>query len=716
MATINKAEHKRILDLIRTNQLKETLTRLIQEATLLSDWPMQTRLENLQQTYNALLSYAATGADDPGREQILQELRRSAYQITDRFYLYHQADKNYGEFWEKIRARRNSLAPTDYESLFGQLKGATENDSEQTIEERERTADELFYAIWTSISWSEADYQLLSAQFRSKWLIPHDAALLTSAVGQGLLLCFDPYKFLLLAQLYQHHTVPAVTQRALTGLALGIYYHESRLPLYPACEAALKLLAEDTTFIQQLNKLQIQLLMCRETERISAEIRQEIFPDMMKYNLHKPDKQITNLEELEEHLEENPEWKANMDKLSKKVQKLGEMKMEGADTNMPAFTTLKSYPFFSKAPHWFYPFNPEQSRIRPILKKIKGSDMLLRFISRHADFCNSDAYSFLFSIEHISGFGNGQNMLPFDQLEELEKQMDTDSIPAADNPDTLRRHYLQDLYRFYKLWPFKGYQHDIFKDDLALWKCESLHHALHRPEELEQTAHFLFSKGHYAEAISLYTELSELQPTNAEHLQKSGFCFQKQGDYASALEAYQKAALLLPATDTWNNLHLAQCYKQLQQYEEALTCYQQAQEADPDNLNITLQTGHCLIALKQYDEALKHYFKVEFLGKSTANARRAIGWCYFMTRQPEKACQQYRQLLETESKLLPSDYMNTGHTLLVQNQISEALRYYHQAYALNRDDFMEALRADAPSLIEQGVNPTYLELLPDLLV
>lgn len=730
MSTINKSEHTRLLKQLYAYRLKDTLSRLNQEAMVMSDWNLQTRIDNLRQTYDALLSYAATGATDPERDKILLDIQRAAAEITDLLYLHHEAKNSYGDFWNRIQNQLRTLGQQpDYTQLIEQLRAnlrkvelipdtpdQTGHQEKDYIvrEAYEQQLDRLFYAVWCSLHWSETEYNILCDNLLHTPLPEYDTAVVTSAIAQALLICFDSYKFRLLTELYHYREELQVNQRALIGIALAVYYHEERLKLYPACQDALQDLLDDETFVQQLGKLQIQLLMSRETEKISSRMHQEIFPDLLNYKLGNPDTKITSLEELEEYIDENPEWKSRMNKLTDKMRELGEMQQEGADTNMYTFTTLKSYPFFRRAPHWFYPFSTHQSDIADILGKYPQAGQFLRFINSSGMYCNSDLYSLLFTLQQVSGIQEGKNILPT-ELSELGEQLEN-TQGKQENPDSVRRQYLQDVYRFYKLWQFKSYQDDIFKDDLALWHRQSLAKALQQPELLEHIAHFLFSKDYFSEAAELYTQLSALPEAKAEYLQKLGFCYQKQGKYSEALQAYQKAELLLSANDTWNNLHIAQCHRQLHQYEEALTYYLKVTEANPDNLNAALQTGHCLAALRRYQEALKYYFKVEFLGKTPANAHRAIGWCYFMTGQPQKAEEYYQKVLDNESKILPSDYMNMGHALLVQKRIADALTYYHRAYAVSQDDFYQTLQTDTPALLEQGVSISELHLLPDLLM
>ena len=731
MSTINKSEHTRLLKQLYAYRLKDTLSRLSREATALSDWNLQTQIDSLSQTYDALLSYTATGAADPERDRILLNIQRTAAEIIDRLYLYHEAKNGYGDFWNRIQSQLQMPGQQpDYTKLFEQLKAKlrkeelipdtaepTGNEEKDRVvrEEHEQQLDQLFYAIWCSLHWSESEYNIVCENLLHTPLPEHDTAVLTSAIAQSVQICFDPYKFRLLTELYHYRTEVQINQRALIGIALGVYYHEERLSLYPTCQDALQDLLDDETFAQQLGKLQLQLLMSRETEKISTRMHQEIFPDLLNYKLGNPDSKITSLEELEEYIDENPEWKSRMNRLTDKMRELGEMQQEGADTNMYTFTTLKSYPFFRRAPHWFYPFSTRQSDIASILNKYPQAGQFLRLINNSGMYCNSDLYSLLLTLQQVSGIQEGKSILPAGNWDEISEQLENTQSQQV-TPDSIRRQYLQDLYRFYKLWQFKSYQDDIFKDDLALWRRHSLDKVLQQPELQEHIAHFLFSKGYYDEAAELYTRLANHPDTKTEYLQKLGFCYQKQGHYKEALQAYQKAELLQSGSNTWNDLHIAQCHRQLHQYEEALEYYRKVTEANPDNLNAVLQTGHCLAALRRYQEALKYYFKVEFLGKTPANAHRAIGWCYFMTGQPQKAEEYYRKVLDNESKLLASDYMNMGHALLIQKRMADAINYYHRAYAVSKDDFQQTLETDTPALLEQGATASDLCLLPDLVM
>ena len=98
----------------------------------------------------------------------------------------------------------------------------------------------------------------------------------------SLMECFDPRKFLNGYLDAATHADTQVNQRALVIIAIILHIHSNRLRLYPELMAKLSLLDEDGSFGKQLNRVYIQLLRSRETEKIDKKMREEIIPEMMK--------------------------------------------------------------------------------------------------------------------------------------------------------------------------------------------------------------------------------------------------------------------------------------------------------------------------------------------------------------------------------------------------------------------------------------------------
>lgn len=723
--------YEHIIELLDQRRLKEALVQLQAFTADLENWTLHSDIENLATTYYYMLQYAAQGIEDPARDKMYEQLRRKAYELTDKANFIKKSKQEAGYFADKCR-RMMQNPPHTFQELALTLETLSEDmalaqlpigeESQATGENNpyvrhEQAIDELFDKIWTSSLWTEEEYQQAAA-FLSSLLIPaNDIAVMLSAVTLSLLRMFDNRKFLFLINACQSGSETLITQRALIGIALTAYYQEKRLYLYPDLLAALALLGENKNTVKNLLTIQTLLLLSRETEKIGKKMREEIIPTMMRSpNMAKTDLKIIDLEELED---KNPEWSKDMAQIEKSLRELGELQMEGADTYMSTFSQLKNYPFFRQASHWFYPFDKQTPEIARLFKDEKGGQVsMMGLIMDSPMFCNSDKYSFcltLFNLpeqqrEYLTSHFTAQNEIKEEQLQALaETSRDTRK------PEIVSRQYIHDLYRFFKLWAYRNEMTDIFKSKLDLWNCQALRPFFTEPDTLKRIADHLFAKDYMGEASALYLKLSREGKPDAEIMQKLGFTYQKLKKYDEAIKAYSQADLFKP-DHIWTLKHLAQCYKHTRQYEHALECYDKVKDMKPDDLNILFQMGQCLATLRRYTEALAYFFKVEYLEDAPANARRAIGWCYFMTGNYENAFRFYQKLVETEQASM-ADWLNAGHTLLAQNKMPEALTYYRNAEkrCATHEEFFKTFMADKEALIEQGIPENTIYLIPDLL-
>lgn len=720
-----------IIQFLDERRLKEALTQLQALTAETEDWQLQSETENLQTTYGYMLQYAAQGMQDPERGKLYEQLRRSAYELADRTEWIRKSLKGSGHFADAFRSARR-IPHSSYREICIQLESITEDlgmaelkfmqDETQLQHAQKEIAtrhtsltDTLFTKTWVSLQWNEKELSEASELMQSLLVPVFDLAVMVSAVTLSLLHVFDPKKFQFLLTTYQTRTEPLISQRALIGVVLAAYYQEKRLQLYPELLAALSLLADETKVIEQLSTIQILFLLSRETEKIDKKMREEIIPQMMRNTkMQSPDFKIEDIEDLED---KNPEWEEDLNKMKKSIHELGELQMEGADTYMGTFSQLKNYPFFRQIAHWFYPFERQVPGIIDLFTSGKMKEKsFINILLQSPTFCNSDKYSFCLTINSMqhSAFDLLGAELP-EQDEMIKNNIDkiNAEIQSSENADNISRQYIQDLYRFYKLWMFRNEQTDIFKNELAFWKCKALAPLLHRHKA--QIAGHLFSKDYMQEAAELYTELSQTEPANADIWQKLGFALQKQKKYAEAVKAYTQADILRP-DHIWTLKHLAQCHKRMHAYEQALEYFRKVEEMQPDNLSLLLQIGQCLATLRLYDKALSYFFKVEYLEKAPENAQRAIGWCYFMTGQYEKALNFYQKLLQTASPQT-SDFLNTGHVYTALGNIPQAIECYRMAekQCKTHEEFIQLYLADKEALTEQHIPEETIYLMPDLL-
>ena len=726
-----------IIKLLSQHRLKEALTQMVVYAARTSDWQLKNEIEALQTSYDLMLQYTSKRMEDPNKVEIYNKMLRTAYELTELIYIAIQATQDYGTYYDIMRTFVQA-PPHSYAQLQLQLEAYTEdmatapliytvetkrNEEMDAMRKRHESAiDELFEKIWVSTRWSESEADEVQVLFNSLLVQVNDLSVMVSAVTMSLLQIFDIRKFMFLLDAYAHQDI-MLNQRAIIGIALTCYYHDEYICRYPEAILRIDDLNEDPEFIKNLHNIQIQLLQSsRETRKIDKKMREEIIPEMMKNpKLQNPK---FSMEEMEEDAEDhNPEWEEWIDRsgISDKLRELGELQMSGADVYMSTFSQLKQFPFFRKISHWFYPFDPQYPDIAKLsLGNNEHKMSLLNMLMNSDTFCNSDKYSFSFTMlqmpenqRYLLQQQLGEHNEASEELKERLKEMSQLRVHA----EYVSRQYIHDLYRFFKLWMKKHEIHDVFEDALDLWNKKTLSQALRHKEYINKLADYLFTHDDLIEAGVLYDKSIELYNRgNAELWQKAGFIYQKIGSYEKAIDYYMQSDLLIP-DNTWNNRHLAQCYRKEEDYSKALEYYHKVEQVQPDNLNLALQIGQCLMEQERYDEALSYLFKVEYLDKKPQNAQRAIGWCSFITGNYQQA-KKYYDLLISDPKSIMEDWMNAGHVYYALGEMEKSIEYYRKAQNLcgSRYEFVRLYRNDGKYLIKQGFSEVDLFIFPDGLI
>jgi tetratricopeptide (TPR) repeat protein len=507
----------------------------------------------------------------------------------------------------------------------------------------------------------------------------------------------------------------------LTGIAILLLKYDSRIKYYKEIKTALATLQENSACINLLQTIQIQLLRCRETQKIDRKMREEIIPAMMKNPKLSNEKfSIDILSEIEQDEDKNPEWTEwiEKDEIKGKIEEMAKWQFEGADVYMSTFSQLKTFPFFGEITNWFRPFDtnvPEIAEITP--NKIEGSKTLLSAICASPFFCNSDKYSFCFTFKQV----------PPEQREMLLGQIpDENEIHATDDSiskkaskekqaETESNQYIQDLYRFFKLSNFRHEFSDPFATSLNMLESESLSSLINNNEAILRTFRYLVEKEYYNEAYNAGRIYEKCGEGDAQFYQEMGFCMQKERDFDSAIDYYTRADIIKP-DPLWTLRHIAQCYRMQGESEKALSFYQMAEELAPENISLLLQTGESFAATKRYEEAFARFYKAEFLKPDSRRAIRAIAWCSFITGKDEQARGYYNRLLEM-SKPAFEDYLNAAHVEWVSGNRSRAIELYNQAKECckSTDKVTEQIMNDSEVLIARGVSEKEILLLRDML-
>jgi tetratricopeptide (TPR) repeat protein len=676
---------------------------------LASDVParlFQDELGKLQETYRLLLHYYAEGSTDPMQAKIYNELIALAYGLTDRIRLHLLTRSSSAVFYSVRRAFEVSPESGDIAQLVRHIIAACEI---TRLKAAEDAITQLFRRIWTSGYLAEREMTVLQAAIETG---KEELSVVNCQIISSLILAlqevFDKRKLLLLL-IAAESDDRQVKLRAYTGLLLTLYLHGRRVACLPEIGHRIEALAEKPDFRKIVQLIILRFISSRETEKISAKIREEIIPEMMKY--------ASSGEILPDFFESgmNPEWTGESgNKAENPIETFNRWQEEGADVMHSTFVHFKKFPFFNEISNWFLPFTVDYSTAaddRTIMKP-------LEVIAGVGFMCNSDLYSLYFGLKHMP---EADRLMMIDrlgsQLNEIQQQHIADLRTRDDFVEQIIGQYVQDLYRFYKLFAHRREFNDIFAQRLDFHNMPALKMYFHDKNDLLVIADKCLHKNYFDDALTIYERLAaESSDTKDESLyQKTGYCRQMNADYKGALSDYAQAEWINPESK-WLLRRIAQCYRTLKRPEKAVAYYLRCEKLDPDNLAVLLSIGSCYLEMKRYREALKYYFKVDYLDVDGNKAWRPVAWCSFLTGKYDVARRYYHKILSQKPN--EQDYMNAGHTEWVLHDVKGALELYKLSVAQLKGDvekFRTAFHRDLPALTAAGIDASEIPLILDKL-
>ncbi len=682
----------------------------------MQDWDLQQEMDDIRRTYVMMLRFMVDGVNDPDSPQLLDKLIRRMQAVADRAdrierLKLHHSDKY--AIAQRMNAVRMSwdnvlMSLETYQREKGRLRvngeglmvnGERVRESKREHEEAEliRMHEDvllgLFEGVWTSDLLSKSDYEALGAILESDAVDPADKAVLVSAVTLALLEMFDERKMMLLFDAWLCPDVE-VNQRAIVGMVLVLRKYDERMAKYPALQSRLSLFAEDSAFVKNLFRVMMQLQFSKMTDKVSDKMRTDIIPTIMKSRNLKKGMADFNTEILKN--DENPEWydAKSDDKASRKIQEMAELQQEGADVYMGTFSYMKSYPFFGKLPHWFYPFSFDVPEMMDARKLLKGKvSFFINAMLGSAPFCNSDRYSFCLMLNSVGVMG--EDMLSKQMEMEMSDEGMADAVKEAmkrkPKPADISRMYIYDLYRFFKAYPYKQEFDDPFSDKKPMFtplRTASLSFMTADSEEMLALGEFFMRKGFYADAKSLFQTLRPEETEDDAHLwQKIGFCQQKQDDNRGALSSYLTADSLCPDSK-WTIRHIASAAFEARHYDIAERYYDRMLEDDDENLKLLQAKAHCMFAGKRYEEALPLLYKIDYLTDKSADSQTMLAVALIASGDTDKAesllrtyTAEHQDNPDTDASVL------LAHVCYCKEATAEAYSLYRRLYEQSTDTF-----------------------------
>ena len=737
---INKIteQHKRVCRLVSEKKIKQSLDILKDMINLSSTGEYRDEYENIILTYKNMLRYTLEGIKDPERNKIYLKLNQSILGLADRVrqdILSHYS--GWHTYWVKQQAEKEqkltgkSIVETVDDLMFKpeldewlKITSEINPDPESELSKKHKQIiKKIFNHLWLTDFYGEAESSLIKLILESGKFRWHETGLFVSAITLSALRIWQTSKLYYLIDFYEDGK-PQIMERAISGLILNLHYYNDRILLYPDLVSKIREMGQDKTFREHCRMVVLQAIRSRETEGLSKRLQDEILPKVAKLKPRIEEKlDLDNILPKDKNEERNPDWSevfGESEEIYRSMEELTRLQIEGADVYMSAFANLKHFDFFKDFQNWFVPFYPDHEVVNEIYRDEilgPGSNELAEALYKTPFICNSDKFSLILNLKYLPSSQKSMMLKVFRMELEGLLQMDDEEI-SSDPYKKFRIYvtqYLQDVYRFFKLSPYRREFEDIFTGKLDIYNSEFFRITCDVAESEAMLADYFFRKNYYEDALNLFLRQIPERPSDAQLYEKTGYCYQQTGNFEEALNYYEKAELI--DRKAWTLKKSGLCLRRLGRFEEALDYYLQAGELEPDNIHTIIMTGHCYLDLKDYESALKYYFRVEYHDPGNLKILRPIAYCYFALGRFDESEKYYERL--SAGKLSAHDYINKGHLALCRGRKKEATDYYRQSILsgeIDAKEFMAIFTEDQPLLISLGVNPDDLPILIDYLL
>lgn len=685
--------------------------------------------------YDLLANYWRSGYDDPARDQLYTQLLHRVYSLVLGMIQHesnlhssfraslHRAALQYRKDWSMTAvqaALENFVSSVALLSL--EAEEVRQEKSMALHQEHQKLLSHLFNYIWTSEPWHRADAETCLGMLLSPTIDSRDQQLIVSSIMLAAMNLFDIHKFTTLAKVYQQATDERVRQRALVGWALVADADKARL--YPEVQEMVTQLCEDEHCCQELVELQMQMIYCMDAEADTRRIQDEIMPDLLK-NSHVKITRDGIVDAEEDSLEDilHPDAaEQNMEKMEESIKKMADMQKQGSDIYFGGFSQMKRFPFFSDVSNWLVPFYPQHPGVSKIWNQGRGRKFL-HIITKLGAFCDSDKYSFVLAFEMVLDRIPASMLSMIDKGEAVPMPVGGEiAVDAQREPAFIRRVYLQNLYRFFKLYSMRSEFRNPFGERESLdflFFCNPLLVNTPLQGHFVQMASFLIKRKMNTAAFRILEQCSR-DERGFQYYMMMGSLVQRQGvlghgEATSASMFFQQAVELRPDNEK-ALAGLARARFNEQDYQQAQDAYDRLLLLRPGHVSYELGRAVCLLSLKQYGEALQKLFQLDYEQPGNMAVRRSLAWALTVNDKYEQAERLYHELTNEETAQ-STDLLNYGYCLWFQRKHQQAAlmfrRLGHASSPFNYDK--EFTKVEAELIKEKGITNVEVQLMLDLI-
>lgn len=679
------------------------------------------RLYAIQSDLQLMSDYWKRGFKDPQLPNLYDTLLRRLYVLYTDVALTYQM--KHSTYLTDVNAR---LSLTTHDWSVQVLKEAleeyvaegamlalepphTQAEKKKALHQRHhQLIADWFDRLWLSGSWTEGQAAAMEEILLSPTIDTNDQQVLVSAIMLAALNHFDIAKFKVLLAVYRNATDMAVRQRALVGWVLSL--NEDIFPsLYGEEKKMLDELLEDKAVCQELVQLQHQIILCINAEKDNRTIQQEIMPDLIQNSNFRVTR--NGIEEIEESSLDDilhpDEEERRMEQVEESFQRMQQMQKQGSDIYFGGFSQMKRFSFFQEICNWFIPFYIDHPGIADVAEKFQNNKFLHSLINV-GPFCHSDKYSFILAFNQVI------NHIPknlWEMLERGEASVSELTPEESNSAAYIRRTYLQDLYRFFRIYPYRKEFTSPFEPFRYLFLAKTVFSRTHIEAYFNDMAAFLIKQKRTNEAALVLENCGEAR-WDFRHYMMCGYLLQHDrydfGKEKDARFCYRKALELEPENEKALQGYARALFDQ-EAYQEALEVYDKLLTKNAEKKSYLLNRAVCLTKLRRYGDALKDLYRLNFESSDDVNVNRVLAWTLTCDGKYEQAEKIYDQLLKGQSQ--SEDLLNYGYCLWLGGHVDDAADCFHRYLKDSKELKTSIIDNERRLLLEKGITEPEMQMM-----
>ncbi len=209
----------------------------------------------------------------------------------------------------------------------------------------------------------------------------------------------------------------------------------------------------------------------------------------------------------------------------------------------------------------------------------------------------------------------------------------------------------------------------------------------------------LYHAGQTDQALEILKKLTQLFPTAAILFNIQGVCYANQQQFDVAISSYQQAVKIQPDyTEVHYNLGVA--FNNVGTPTQAISSYKRALEINPDYPEAHYNLGVIYSSQRELSTAISHYQQAIKLKPTYSKALSNLGIALKDMGELQASSESYRQALKLQPDN-PETLYNLANVLYDLGQIATAIGYYKNALEIN-PDYTEAHNNLGIALKESG--------------